>query len=117
MFGAFRSTLVALGGLTRKRIFRLTPMQKLRQRRRLRGVDDVIAKLEESKVKLHVLDLAKKMPKESEMPASEKYWVESKRYRYGVKPMDFVPRWTKTPHPRQWKAGIVHEPKFGERDQ
>lgn len=45
------------------------------------------------------------------MTPLEKYWVESKRYRNGIKPIHWVPHWTKVPHGRRWKPTTIHETK------
>ncbi|KAI8593593.1 hypothetical protein HDU89_001174 [Geranomyces variabilis] len=110
MFGAFKSTLVTLGGLVWKRRFRLTDTQKYRHRKRLRAVDDVVDTLVASGVQLRALELARRAPKESQMTPLEKYWVESKRFRNGIKPIHWVPHWTKVPHGRRWEPTNLHHP-------
>jgi hypothetical protein len=50
-------------------------------------------------------------PKESELTPFQKYWVPAKRFRDGFKPIHWVPKWTKVPHPRQWKHEVAHEYK------
>ncbi|KAJ3275515.1 hypothetical protein HDV01_000342 [Terramyces sp. JEL0728] len=109
MFGAFRQTLAALSGLIKKRRFRLTSTQKYRHRKRLQGVDSLVQLIADSGVQLKALDKLRLAPKESEMSAFEKYWVPSKRFRDGFKPVHWVPKWTKTAHPRGWKESAVHE--------
>ena len=109
MFGAFKSSLVTLGGLVRKQRFRLTSSQKYRLRSRLRQVDSVIATLVKSGVQLRALDIAKRTPTEAELTPFQKYWVPSKRYRNGFKPVSWVPKWTKVPHPRKWILPPVHQ--------
>ncbi|KAJ3127753.1 hypothetical protein HK098_005870 [Nowakowskiella sp. JEL0407] len=74
MFGAFRSTFTAMGGLLWKRRYFLSQTQKYRHRKRLQGVDDVIEKLRISGARFKALDSASLLPKESEMSAKEKYW-------------------------------------------
>lgn len=56
--------------------------------------------------------MAQKMPKEHELSSQEKYWVPSKRFKNGLKPISWVPKWTKVPHPRSWKTQYLHEPDF-----
>ncbi|KAJ3367953.1 hypothetical protein HDU91_000963 [Kappamyces sp. JEL0680] len=109
MFGAFTPTLACLSGLLKKKRFRLTDTQKYRHRRRLKAVDTLLDVLQESGVKLRALDEARLAPRESQMTPFEKYWVPSKRYRDGFKPVSWVPHWTKTPHPRRWKPTATHE--------
>ncbi|KAI8896369.1 mitochondrial ribosomal protein L31-domain-containing protein [Globomyces pollinis-pini] len=110
MFGAFRSTFLCLSGLTKKRRFRLTPSQKYRHRKRLQNVDSLLDVLQESGVKLKALDQARLAPRESELTPFEKYWAPSKRYPDGFKPISWVPKWTRVPHPRAWKPTAIHEP-------
>ncbi|KAL3897764.1 MAG: hypothetical protein SGCHY_003194 [Lobulomycetales sp.] len=113
-FKGFHSSSCNLGGLVWKRRFRLTPTQKYRHRQRLRNVDNVIQTLLDSKVQLKALDQAAVLPRESEMSPREKYWVESKRYRGGLKPVHWVPKWTRVAHPRTWSGSYLHqEPRFG----
>jgi hypothetical protein len=109
MFGAFHSTFMALSGLVNKRRFRLTKMQKYRQTKRLKNVDVVIDLLVESGVRCKALDIARLQPRTETMSSVEKYWVPSKRYPDGIKPIHWVPKWTKTPHPRKWEPSAVHE--------
>ncbi|TPX35161.1 hypothetical protein SeLEV6574_g08215 [Synchytrium endobioticum] len=111
MFGAFRGSLVALGGIVWKRRFRLTERQKYRHRLRLRAVDDVVDAIAESGVSIRALDLALKEPKESEMSAAQKYWVYSKRYKGSVKPAHWVPKWTKARFVRSPPGTVMHAPK------
>jgi hypothetical protein len=109
MFGAFKTTFTALGGLVNKRRFRLTKMQKYRQTKRLKQVDQVVDVLAESGVKFRALDIARLAPRTEELTPFQKYWVPSKRYRDGFKPINWVPKWTKAPHPRKWESKAVHE--------
>jgi hypothetical protein len=67
---------------------------------RLRRVDQVIDTLAASGIACSALQAAMRIPREGEMSAQQKYWVDSKRYRNGIKPLHWVPKWTKTPHPR-----------------
>jgi hypothetical protein len=107
--GPFFNTFACLSGLLKKKRFRLTDTQKYRQRKRLQAVDSLLDVLKESGVKLRALDEARLAPRESEMTAFEKYWIPSKRYRDGFKPVSWAPHWTKTPHPRRWKPTATHE--------
>ncbi|KAJ8325125.1 hypothetical protein O5D80_006090 [Batrachochytrium dendrobatidis] len=109
LLGAFRSTFSVLGGLVKKRRFGLTIGQKYRLRQRLRGVDEVINTLIDSGVQLRALEFAKRIPKESDMTPFEKYWVKSKRFKDGFKPIHWVPKWTRAPHPRTWSPSIYHQ--------
>ncbi|KAJ3212368.1 hypothetical protein HK099_007754 [Clydaea vesicula] len=93
--GAFKSTFQALGGLVWKRRFKLTSTQKTRQRKRLKAVDNRVAK---------------RAPLEHEMTPREKYWVEAKRFKHGMKPVSWVPKWTRVPHPRKWSPTFIHAP-------
>ncbi|RKO97953.1 hypothetical protein CXG81DRAFT_3899, partial [Caulochytrium protostelioides] len=92
------------------RAFRLNAMQKLRHRRRLQAVDNVVETLVNSGVKTAALEDARRMPKEGALSILEKYWIASKRYKYGIKPVSWVPHWTKVAHPRKWVASATHEP-------
>lgn len=119
MFGAFRATQPALGGLLWKVPWRMSGPQKARQRDRLKSVDDVLSTLKlglhlernhmvvsegsqlnlrkiKPRVKsLRILDKAQYFPKEPEMSATDKYSVfnrYSKGYRKGIHK---VPKWTK----------------------
>ncbi|KAI8907249.1 mitochondrial ribosomal protein L31-domain-containing protein [Gorgonomyces haynaldii] len=105
------ATGLTLGGLVNKRRFRLTQTQKYRLRQRLTGVDNVISTLVKSGVEFKALDEAKRIPKVEQLTPFEKYWVASKRYRDGFKPLHWVPHWCKVPHPRAWKPASVHEPR------
>ncbi|KAJ1557665.1 hypothetical protein HK405_015453, partial [Cladochytrium tenue] len=59
-------------------------------------------------------DLALSDIPEREMTPRQKYWVESKRYRHGIKPAHWVPKWTKVPFFRRWEPSTLHESKtFG----
>ncbi|KAH6572263.1 hypothetical protein BASA61_001841 [Batrachochytrium salamandrivorans] len=109
-FGAFSSTLTLLGGLVKKRRFGLTNNQKYRLRKRLRAVDEVICTLVDSGVRTRALEFAKRIPKENELTPFEKYWVKAKRFKDGFKPIHWVPKWTKAPHPRTWQPTIYHQP-------
>lgn len=65
--------------------------QKARQRRRLRHVDETIATVAKGLASkgetVHALEKLKMLPKESEMPARDKYWIfnrTSRNYRKGA---------------------------------
>lgn len=107
--GAFSATTACLGGLVKKQRFRLTSTQKYRQRNRLKAVDSIIDVLVESGVKLKALDKQRLAPREDQLTPFQKYWVPAKRFRDGFKPIHWVPKWTKSPHPRQWKHDVTHE--------
>ncbi|KAJ1336577.1 hypothetical protein BSLG_001992 [Batrachochytrium salamandrivorans] len=55
-------------------------------------------------------EFAKRIPKENELTPFEKYWVKAKRFKDGFKPIHWVPKWTKAPHPRTWQPTIYHQP-------
>lgn len=109
MFGAFTASFTCLSGLVKKKRFRLTKMQKYRQTKRLKQIDELVHVLTESGVKLKALDMARLAPKVEEMSAFDKYWVSAKRFRDGFKPIHWVPKWTKAPHPRKWEPSAIHE--------
>jgi hypothetical protein len=67
MFGAFRPTSTALGGLLWKSPYRLSPTRKANLRKRLQRVDSVIAAVAESGMQTKSLVRCLAMPKESEM--------------------------------------------------
>ncbi|CAO3630969.1 unnamed protein product [Cunninghamella blakesleeana] len=95
MFGAFRPSLVAQGGLLWKNPFRMSATRKANVRKRLREVDQVIAAVKESGVQCKALHEALALPKETEMHARDKYTVFS---RYGLhhrKSFHKVPKFTK----------------------
>ncbi|KAJ3045682.1 hypothetical protein HDV00_007808 [Rhizophlyctis rosea] len=81
----------------------MSQWQKTRLRYRLKKVDENIAVLVESGVKFRALEDARRMPKQHELTPLEKYWVKSKRYPKGIKPIHWVPKWTRAPHPRGWQ--------------
>ncbi|KAI8876415.1 mitochondrial ribosomal protein L31 [Backusella circina FSU 941] len=95
MFGAFRQSFVAQGGLLWKNPFRMSATRKANVRKRLRAVDDVIATIEQSGVKCKALDEALALPKESEMQAREKYTVFSRSAKGYRKSIHKVPKFTK----------------------
>ncbi|KAI1417780.1 mitochondrial 54S ribosomal protein YmL31 [Hypoxylon sp. FL1857] len=100
MFGAFRATNSLFSGLLWKTPWRLSRFQKARQRRRLRGVDAVIATLDSALAKkgetLKALETWKEtMPTEVEMLPKDKYTMfdrKEKRYRKGIHKL---PKWTR----------------------
>lgn len=95
MFGAFRPSIVAQGGLLWKNPFRMSATRKANVRKRLRAVDDVIATVAESGVKCKALDEALALPKESEMLARDKYTVFSRNATGYRKSVHKVPKFTK----------------------
>ncbi|KAF9533381.1 mitochondrial 54S ribosomal protein YmL31 [Crepidotus variabilis] len=95
MFGAFRPTSVAQGGLLWKTPWKLSVTRKANARSRLKKVDAVIEAVRSSGVQCSALEHALKLPKEHEMPAKDKYTVFSpheKGYRKGIHK---VPKWTR----------------------
>ncbi|KAI0167487.1 mitochondrial ribosomal protein L31-domain-containing protein [Pestalotiopsis sp. NC0098] len=91
-FGAFRATSALSSGLLWKTPWRLSKFQKLRQRRRLRAVDGVIATLDAALAKqgetVKSIETWKaEMPTEAEMLPRDKYTMfdrKEKRYRKGI---------------------------------
>ncbi|KAI9026274.1 mitochondrial ribosomal protein L31-domain-containing protein [Hyaloraphidium curvatum] len=102
LLGAFRPTFAAEGGVfwSYTRPWRLNQTRKANLRKRLREVDGVIEALASSGVSFKALELAKEMPKESELTPREKYFVFSRNHRKLVKGFHLVPHFTKVPHPR-----------------
>ncbi|KAI8642772.1 mitochondrial ribosomal protein L31-domain-containing protein [Parasitella parasitica] len=96
MFGAFRPSLVAQGGLLWKNPFRMSATRKANVRKRLKAVDDVIAAVAESGIKCKALDEALALPKESEMLARDKYTVFSRNAKGYRKSIHKVPKFTKS---------------------
>ncbi|KAI1744008.1 mitochondrial 54S ribosomal protein YmL31 [Xylaria scruposa] len=100
MFGAFRATNSLSGGLLWKTPWRLSRFQKARHRERLRGVDAVVATVDQALAKkgetLKALDVWKEtMPTEAEMLPKDKYTMfdrKEKRYRKGIHKL---PKWTR----------------------
>ncbi|RKO86484.1 hypothetical protein BDK51DRAFT_16156, partial [Blyttiomyces helicus] len=93
------------------RKFGMTQTQKYRLRKRLQGVDNVVDTLVQSGVQFRALEWARRIPKEHELTPLQKYWIKSKRYRNGLKPVSWVPNWTKVRHPRTWEPTLKHEPR------
>lgn len=100
MFGAFRFTNPLSGGLLWKIPWRMSKFQKLRQRRRLRAVDNVVATIENALAKKGETVKAverwrAEMPTEAEMLPKDKYTIfdrKEKRYRKGIHKL---PKWTR----------------------
>ncbi|KAH6918924.1 mitochondrial 54S ribosomal protein YmL31 [Coprinopsis sp. MPI-PUGE-AT-0042] len=95
MFGAFRPTGVAQGGLLWKTPWKLSVTRKANQRARLKKVDAVIEAVRASGVDCGALSQALELPKEHEMPAKDKYTIFSptaKGYRKGIHK---VPKFTR----------------------
>lgn len=99
-FGAFRATNSLSSGLLWKTPWRLSKFQKLRQRRRLRAVDSVIATLDAALAKKgesvkSIETWKQEMPTEAEMLPRDKYTMfdrKEKRYRKGIHKL---PKWTR----------------------
>ncbi|KAI8370659.1 mitochondrial ribosomal protein L31-domain-containing protein [Radiomyces spectabilis] len=95
MFGPFRASFVAQGGLLWKNPFRMSGTRKANVRKRLKAVDQVIATVAESGVRCKALDEALALPKEANMSPRDKYTVFS-RYALGHrKSLHKVPKFTK----------------------
>ncbi|GAB1320109.1 54S ribosomal protein L31, mitochondrial [Madurella fahalii] len=100
MFGPFRITNALSGGLLWKIPWRLSPTQKLRHRRRLRAVDNIVETLSNALAKkgetLKSLERWKaEMPTEAQMLPKDKYTMfdrKAKRYRKGIHKL---PKWTR----------------------
>ncbi|KXX73286.1 hypothetical protein MMYC01_209801 [Madurella mycetomatis] len=100
MFGPFRITNALSGGLLWKIPWRLSPTQKLRHRRRLRTVDNIVETLSSALAKkgetLKSLERWKaEMPTETQMLPRDKYTMfdrKAKRYRKGIHKL---PKWTR----------------------
>ncbi|KZS98948.1 60s ribosomal protein l31 [Sistotremastrum niveocremeum HHB9708] len=86
-------TSVNLGGLLWKIPWKLSRTRKTNQRKRLKLVDNVIETVRASGVECASLAKALELPKESEMPARDKYTVFS-------------------PHVEGYRKGIHKVPKF-----
>ncbi|KZF21621.1 mitochondrial 54S ribosomal protein YmL31 [Xylona heveae TC161] len=100
MFGPFRATNPLSGGLLWKVPWRLSRMQKLRQRERLRAVDNVVATIDRALAKQGETAKAierwkNEMPAEPEMLPKDKYTIfdrKEKKYRKGIHKL---PKWTR----------------------
>lgn len=94
-------TVQRLGGYLWKIPYKMSQPQKARQRRRLRAVDKVIATvaagLQARNLTLHKLDrlTGPDFPKESEMPAKDKYWIFSRKGREYRKGAHRQPKFTR----------------------
>ncbi|KAI8068697.1 mitochondrial ribosomal protein L31-domain-containing protein [Gongronella butleri] len=95
MFGPFRASFVAQGGLLWKNPFRMSATRKANVRKRLRQVDDVIATVQASGVQCKALDNAAALPKEAEMLPRDKYTVFSRNGLHHRKSFHKVPKFTK----------------------
>ncbi|EIE78076.1 hypothetical protein G6F57_005834 [Rhizopus arrhizus] len=95
MFGAFRPSLVAQGGLLWKNPFRMSATRKANVRKRLKAVDEVISVVAESGVQCKALTEALALPKESEMLPRDKYTVFSRTANGYRKSLHKVPKFTK----------------------
>ncbi|EIM90435.1 60s ribosomal protein l31 [Stereum hirsutum FP-91666 SS1] len=95
MFGAFRPTLVAQGGLLWKSPWKLSVTRKANVRARLKKVDAVIEAVRASGVQCSALTKALELPKEHEMPARDKYTVFNPHSRGYRKSVHKVPKFTR----------------------
>ncbi|KAF8311256.1 mitochondrial 54S ribosomal protein YmL31 [Clavulina sp. PMI_390] len=95
MFGPFRSSAVALGGLVWKSPWRLSPTRKANQRLRLKRVDSVIEAVAASGVQCKALVQALALPKQDEMPAKDKYTTFNRTSRGFRKGVHKVPKFTR----------------------
>ncbi|KAI9566498.1 mitochondrial 54S ribosomal protein YmL31 [Boletus coccyginus] len=95
MFGAFRPTSVAFGGLLWKTPWKLSVTRKANARARLKKVDAVIEAVHASGVQCKALDRAMLLPKEHEMVPKDKYTVFSSTARGYRKGIHKVPKWTR----------------------
>ncbi|CAO3683112.1 unnamed protein product [Rhizopus stolonifer] len=95
MFGAFRPSFVAQGGLLWKNPFRMSGTRKANVRKRLKAVDEVISVVSESGVECKALTEALALPKESEMLARDKYTVFNRAAKGYRKSVHKVPKFTK----------------------
>ncbi|PRT52564.1 54S ribosomal protein L31, mitochondrial [Wickerhamiella sorbophila] len=92
MLGPFRGSPVRMGGYLWKIPYKMSQPQKARQRSRLRAVDQTISTvakgLASEGLTIHkIVRFDKELPKESEMPAKDKYWIFNKtsiNYRKGA---------------------------------
>ncbi|KAF7322800.1 54S ribosomal protein L31, mitochondrial [Mycena chlorophos] len=98
MFGAFRASPVAQGGLLWKTPWKLSVTRKANVRSRLKKVDAVIEAVRASGVQCLALDRALELPKEHEMAPKDKYTVFSATSRGYRKGIHKVPKWTRLTH-------------------
>lgn len=103
MFGAFRATNPAQGGLLWKIPHTMSTHQKYRLRKRLQQVDKVVDtvfsglkqdKVEASSVQ-NLVQQYSRFPKENEMKPIDKYTVYNKYSKGYRKSVHRVPKWTK----------------------
>ncbi|GAA6029526.1 hypothetical protein JCM8097_003722 [Rhodosporidiobolus ruineniae] len=95
MFGAFRPSFAPNVGLLWKMPWRLSKTRKMRQRLRLKAVDDVLATVQGSGIETRSLASSLTLPSEAAMPPKDKYTVFSRKdvgYRKGIHK---TPHWTK----------------------
>ncbi|CAJ0630903.1 6464_t:CDS:2 [Entrophospora sp. SA101] len=95
MFGAFKTTMVTLGGLLWKNPSKMSRTRKANVRKRLKAVDRVISVLVKSGVECKALEELKKLPKESKMKPRDKYTVFSRTSKHYRKSFHKVPKFTK----------------------
>ncbi|CAO1618025.1 unnamed protein product [Parajaminaea phylloscopi] len=95
MFGAFKPSSVAMGGLLWKNPWRLSSPRKMRVRERLRDVDQVIATVAASGIQCRALTRALELPTEAEMDPRDKYSTFDKKGRGFRKSVHKVPKWTR----------------------
>ncbi|RMZ74926.1 hypothetical protein DV738_g5675, partial [Chaetothyriales sp. CBS 135597] len=102
----FKPTQRLLGGLLWKRPWRLSPMQKARQRKRLKLVDKVVDTVSNALKNSGYISASgegtksverwyKEMPREEEMLPKDKYTIfdrKEKNYRKGIHKL---PKWTR----------------------
>ncbi|GAA5900816.1 hypothetical protein JCM6882_007672 [Rhodosporidiobolus microsporus] len=87
MFGAFRPTFAPNVGLLWKMPWRMSKTRKMRQRLRLKAVDDVVQTVQASGIETRTLTSHLSLPSESSMPARDKYTLFSRKdvgYRKGI---------------------------------
>ncbi|KAI9143726.1 putative MRPL31-mitochondrial ribosomal protein, large subunit [Paraphysoderma sedebokerense] len=106
MFGPFRASFVSLGGRLNKIPWRLSDTRKANVRKRIKAVDSVLESVVESGVQCQALTSAISMPKHSEMRSVNKYFVFARNHTGLKKGVHKVPKFTKTPLPRAFPAGI-----------
>ncbi|CAF9926873.1 MAG: hypothetical protein GOMPHAMPRED_004250 [Gomphillus americanus] len=100
MLGPFRASAPRLGGLLWKIPWRLSAMQKARQRKRLRAVDHVVAVVDKALATKGITTKSlerwkTEMPTEQEMLPKDKYTIfdrKEKTYRKGIHKL---PKWTR----------------------
>jgi len=95
MFGAFRASHIAHGGLLWKTPWKLSATRKANVRARLKKVDTVIETVRASGVQCAALAKAIELPKEHEMLPKDKYTVFSPHARGYRKGIHKVPKWTR----------------------